>query len=191
MIGNAIAGFLGTGAAAVANSYESIATVTVSTAVSSVTFSSIPATYTHLQLRSIVRGSKVAAYSDFQFASFNSDTTYTNYTTHYLTGNGSSAGAARFPQSAGYYAVVSEQTNNTCLANSFAVSVTDILDYANTNKYKTIRRLGGWDGNGAGDVYFTSSLWMSTSAINSITITPPSANISQYSSFALYGIKGA
>lgn len=181
----------GWGALLSSTSYESIATTTVgATAVSSISFTSIPATFTHLQLRSIVRGSKVAAYSDFQNASFNSDTTYTNYVTHYTHGDGANTGSTQHTQAAGTYACLSEQANNSIAANVFAFSIADILDYANTSKYKTIRRLGGWDGNGSGESYFTSSLWMSTSAINSITITPPSGTILQYSSFALYGIKG-
>jgi hypothetical protein len=78
-------------------------------------------------------------------------------------------------------------------ASDFAVAVIDILDYANTNKYKTYRVLSGVDTNGTspvGYVDFESALWLSTSAVNSITITLPSGNYAQYSQFALYGIKG-
>ena len=72
----------------------------------------------------------------------------------------------------------------------FAAAVIDILDYANTNKNKTIRALDGLDNNGSGTVAFSSSLWSSTSAINSIEISGLGGTIQQYSSFALYGIKG-
>jgi hypothetical protein len=64
----------------------------------------------------------------------------------------------------------------------------DILDYANTNKFKTTRTLEGYDANGSGNVSLTSGLWQSTSAINSITITAV-GTFNQYSQFALYGVK--
>lgn len=68
--------------------------------------------------------------------------------------------------------------------------VVDILDYANTNKNKTIRVLAGVDNNGSGEVALNSGLWPSTSALNTIKILTTSGNLNQYSSFALYGIKG-
>jgi hypothetical protein len=43
----------------------------------------------------------------------------------------------------------------------------------------------------AGEAFFMSSLWMSTSAITSIKLYPNTGNWAQYSHFALYGIKGA
>jgi hypothetical protein len=66
----------------------------------------------------------------------------------------------------------------------------DIVDYTNTNKYKTSRAFAGFDANGSGMLAVTSGLWMSTTAINSITFTSDaSGNFAQYSSFALYGVK--
>jgi hypothetical protein len=70
----------------------------------------------------------------------------------------------------------------------------DILDYANTNKFKTIRGLSGWNNNdtvdGNGSVRFISGLWRNTAAITSLKIVPEAAvNFKQYSSFALYGVK--
>jgi hypothetical protein len=77
-------------------------------------------------------------------------------------------------------------------ANIFSGFVIDILDYANTNKYKTIRYLSGYDANGSGRVGLGSGSWRSTSAVTSITLQglEYSSNYKQYSSFALYGIKG-
>jgi len=76
-------------------------------------------------------------------------------------------------------------------ASIFGVTVTDILDYKDTNKYTTIRVLTGYDTNGAGDVLLYSGNWRSTSAVTSIVLFPASGNFNQYSQFALYGIKGA
>ena len=68
----------------------------------------------------------------------------------------------------------------------------DILDYTNTNKNTTTRALTGNETNGtAGQaILFSSGNWRNTAAITSILIYPSSGNFSQYSSFALYGIKG-
>ena len=74
-------------------------------------------------------------------------------------------------------------------ANVFAANVLDILDYANTNKYKTVKLLAGADQNGSGALGLYSGSWRSTSAITSITITP-SSSIAQYSTFELFGIRG-
>jgi hypothetical protein len=77
-------------------------------------------------------------------------------------------------------------------ASIFGVLVLDILDYANTSKTKTTRTLMGYDKNGAGKVTLTSGLWNNTSAISSISIVPKDGSSwAEYSSFALYGIKGA
>jgi hypothetical protein len=76
-------------------------------------------------------------------------------------------------------------------ASIFGVAVCDILDYTNTNKYKTVRSLSGHDQNGSGYVTLMSGSWRNTAAITSITILRDSggANLTQYSQFALYGIK--
>jgi hypothetical protein len=72
-----------------------------------------------------------------------------------------------------------------------SVMITDILDYANTNKYKTTRTLSGNEDTNA-TVAVRSALWRNTSAINTITLTQiNSSNFPQYSFFALYGIRGA
>jgi hypothetical protein len=177
------------GAAAGANSYESISTVTVSTAVSSITFSSIPATYKHLQIRYLAKTSR-AAVNDYAKLEINADTTAANYRSHTLNADGASvyAGTAANATEIGGF------PGNTN-ASMFGVGILDFLDYTNTNKYKTIRMLDGFDQNsastGAAYVALESGLWMSSSAITSIKITPGTGpNFVQYSSFALYGIKG-
>jgi len=80
---------------------------------------------------------------------------------------------------------------STAGSNVFAVTVLDLLDYANTSKNKTVRNLAGYDKNGAGQIALNSGSWMSTSAVTQIDISPRVGTLfSQYSSFALYGIKG-
>lgn len=178
---NTVFGTLSSGVAASTNSYESIATVTASGGETSLSFSSIPSTYTHLQIRGISSNASDQA----TLMRFNSDTG-SNYSWHVLYGNGTSAGAASGTSASVMYFLYSSATSSI-----FGATVTDILDYASTSKYKTLRALSGNDTNGAGDMTLYSGLWQSTSAINGITIFPASGNFRQYSSFALYGIKGS
>jgi hypothetical protein len=184
-----ILGILDSGGAAAGalGSYESIATTTVTSNVASITFSSIPATYTHLQFRFIVRTNRGTAEDAFRIT-INGDTNAANYNAHYLRGDGSSASAGEVNSGvawAGYY-----PTNSG--SSVFGAGTMDFLDYANTNKAKTMRPLGGYDANGAGYIVFSSSLWTSTAAINSIVFTFDSgSSFTQYSQLALYGIKGS
>ena len=167
----------------VETAYESIATTTVGAGgAASVTFSSIPSTYTHLQIRYLSGDSRVTSPNSNAYWTFNSDTA-ANYTIHGIYGTGSVVGV---DGSANTSSMLSLQG----YLSSFGVGVVDILDYANTNKYKTFRALSGADTNGDGVVYFSSGVWRNTNAVSTITIAPLTANIKQYSSFALYGIKG-
>ena len=170
--------------------FESIATTTLSTAAASVAFSSIPANYKHLQIRMISKESGTGTGGPNVVASLNSDTTYTNYRSHYLNGDGSSASSGGV-QAGGYFCLVGNTaTSNASYPNMFGVMVVDILDYANTSKYKTLRCLWGHDRNGTGEVGLDSSLWMNTAAITSISFSiAGGTNFVQYSQFALYGIK--
>jgi len=75
-------------------------------------------------------------------------------------------------------------------ASTSAASVTDILDYTNTNKVTTFRTLGGADLNGSGRITFTGGFWNNTAAWNTLKVLPNSGNFEAGSKFALYGIKG-
>lgn len=168
------------------NSYESIATTTLGSAAASVTFSSIPATYTHLQIRVTARCAGAYTGTTAVRATYNSDTTLTNYWTHYLRGNGTAAASAA--NNGPNYTFMIPDNNNT--ANCFGGAVVDILDYANTNKNTTTRALSGGDFNGSGEIYLSSVSWNNTAAVSNIVLTAYDGNMMQYSSFALYGIKG-
>lgn len=166
------------------SAYDALGTVTVpSGGLSSITFAGIPQTgYSHLQLRGIIQN----ASANPVVAQFNGDTNYVNYSSHALYGTGSAAGAFA-DVGAGYPFIDLFQAPTS---TQFAAGVVDILDYASTNKNKTVRTLGGWDGNGSGFISLMSGSWMNSStAINSILIKASSGNINQYSQFALYGVK--
>ena len=164
-------------------SYESISTVTIGAGgASSATFSSIPNTYTHLQLRFMATAASAATGILLQI---NSDGG-SNYARHSLFGNGTSAGSSGVT------------TNNAPYIQSYAADTTttnpttgiiDLLDYANTNKNKVVRVLTGTDKNGSGGIEFNSLLWMNTNAITTLVVYG-TQNFAQNSSFALYGIQG-
>lgn len=174
-----------------ATSYESIATTTVGPGGAlSVTFSSIPSTYQHLQIRGISRAIRVGQTGAELAVQFNSDATTTNYRSHLLNGDGSGASAQSDQAFGGVYAL--RVPGSSALANNQGSFVIDILDYASTVKNKTTRILTGYDNNGSGYISLASGVWLNSStAISSVSIIPAYAtSIDQYSSFALYGIKG-
>lgn len=192
MIGAITAGLFSAGTPAVTNSYESIATVTVgSGGVANIEFTSIPSTYKHLQIRGFSQINRATYPIDDFGITVNSDTA-NNYTSHVLYGDGASAGAYASAPRGNYWG---NGLASTDAGSGWTATVLDFLDYANSNKYKTLRWLGGWDTNGTvagygGRVGLASGVWMNTNAISSVKITPVNGNFNQHTKFALYGIKG-
>jgi len=183
------------------NSFESIATTTLSTATSTITFSSIPQTYKHLQLRHIARTTNASTNGNM-YVRLNGDTG-NNYSWHRFEayGNGiSSTGQSSQPA----FAVGGLMTGANSITNAFGAGILDILDYTDTNKMKTIKTLTGYENNGTGSagndqgyLNLNSALWfkagsgVTSDAVNSITITiNGGGNFAANSQFALYGIKG-
>ena len=173
------------------NSYESIATTTVGAGgASTITFSSIPSTYKHLQIRLIGKNSR-AVTSDSTYMYYNGDNSSNLYALHYLYGDGASSGSGGLANRNEMYILYITSANAT--ANYFGAAVIDILDYADTNKYKTMRQIGGdiYNSSALGEFGMSSGLWRNTAAINSITFFGGGSIVfSQYTQIALYGIKG-
>lgn len=167
--------------------FDSIATTTVTTSTATISFTSIPQTYRHLQIRAIGRATGTTGAGENTLVSFNSDTTAANYGFHNILGDGASATAQYF----GLSRVIANAafTTDTTAASIFGVFVADILDYTNTNKYKTIRTLNGQDQNGSGRMMLNSLLWSNTAAISRIDLTCGAGNFAQYTKIALYGVK--
>ena len=160
--------------------YDSIATTTVgSGGTATITFSSIPATYTHLQIRFLAQGGAVGLNCRMN------GNTSADYTSHFVYGDGSGVTAQG----------TTGETFIPCgrlpTSSYFGAGVIDILDYKDTNKYKTLRSLAGNDQNGSGSMWLFSGLYQYTTAVSSLTFFSSTGNLAQYSSFALYGIKGA
>ncbi len=180
VIASGISGNLVTGA------YESIMTTTLGSATNTISLTSIPSTYKHLQLRMFAAKSGSSGIADATVY-FNNDTSaiYTKSWTFTFDGGGpyTSRGTSSSGFSLGYFA-----TNGSGVWGSY---VMDLIDYSNTNKYKVAQYLNGVEKTSAGTtvvVHGTGS-WMSNSAITSIQISCGD-NIVAGSTFALYGIKG-
>lgn len=166
--------------------YDSIATVDLSGgAASSITFSSIPSTYKHLQIRGISRNTAAA---DDMILRFNSDSG-SNYAWHVIRGNGSAATATNGAPTTAIEQGIMIYSGQ--LANAFSVNIIDVVDYADTSKFKTLKVLNGSELNGSGAVTIGSGVWRSTSAVSTVVLTMGGGgNFAQYSHFGLYGIKG-
>ena len=163
--------------------YEPIATTTLGSAASSITFSSIPNTFTDLRL--IFVGTALGTDYLNLFCRLNSDTG-TNYSLTRLSGDGSTAQSA-------------QQSNQTriVVANQSALRLTipkcytmDIFSYAGSTN-KTMLCTGAEDENGSGTVVRSVNLWRSTSAIDTILLYPSSANFASGTTATLYGITKA
>jgi hypothetical protein len=156
--------------------FESIATYTVgATSQASIDFTSIPSTYKHLQVRIL---QMTGAGTVDPKMRFNGATT--NYYMHSIYNTNPTV--STYNDSAAMPYLYNETAQP-------AVVIIDILDYANTNKNKVSRTLGGYDANGSGYLFYRSQAWFQTTAINQITFVANNRNFEQYSSFALYGIK--
>lgn len=183
---NSIVGLLGDGGGA-ANSYESIATAVGTGSSGTITFSSIPNTYKHLQIRGILKETNSGSFDDPVYMRFNGDTG-ANYSYHSLYGNGSGANAF---SGSSQTSIVAYGTPSNNFTNVFGGAILDILDYADTNKFKTTRWLNGFDSNTTtGSINLASGNWRSTSAITSISFITAAGNWTTNTTLALYGIKG-
>jgi len=163
---------------AAGNTYEAIATQTLGSAAASVTFSSIPSTYTDLVLVTGAIGT-----GDLQINGRVNSDTGTNYSTTYLAGNGTSAVSARQSSASSfgtdYYFSVTTNGN---------VTILQFMNYANTTTNKTILSRSNAADKG---VMATVSLWRNTAAINSITLLASANNFNIGSTFSLYGVLNA
>lgn len=167
-----------------AGSFESIASATGTGSSGTITFSSIPSTYQHLQIRYMFQ---TVVAGNAMYLTFNNDTA-ANYVQQRLYGNGSTTTVgASTAQSR--ISVDSQATGPT--ATSPVVGIIDIQNYGSTTQNKTLRALAGIDANGSGDANLISGLWLSTSAVNRIDLTLGSSSYTTSTVIALYGIKGA
>jgi len=184
-LANASARGYRTFAAAAAGAYESIASFTP-TSGSSVTFTSIPSTYTSLQIRYAIRTTGSGAILTLRPNSTSSSI----YAYHELIGDGTTAAVFGFAtQTLAQGSGDQVGTGSTNLT----VGIIDVHEYASTTQNKTIRVFSGTDNNGTGEVALISGLFGATTAISSFQLTVGGTTFlaAGGSTFALYGIKGA
>ena len=148
-------------------------------AVSTITFNSIPSTYKHLMVRFNLVFGTAGGYVRIKL---NGDTTVGNYASHYLTGNGNATGAVGSVSTFGYFPLF---VYTGILATYPNVGIVDIIDYANANKNKTIKALAGNNNSPAGSAEIDSGVWLSTSAITSLTVD---ATNTFTGTISLYGV---
>jgi hypothetical protein len=160
--------------------YEPIATTTLGSSATEISFSDIPNTYTDLRL--VFTGTTTTGSS--AYIRFNSDTG-SNYSRVELYANGSAAFS-------------SGGTNGTVLSVVYdSLSTTlpsfitaDIFGYA-SSKFKTVATSASQDVNGSGSVGVNVGLWRSTSAITSVSVLVLSGNLAAGSRATIFGIKAA
>jgi hypothetical protein len=177
--------------------FDSIATVSVGAGGSdTITFSSIPATYTHLQIRAIFKNEYLTYGGAQNFTWRCNGDTAGNYASQSMHATGDTAAAATTVTSevnATYMTFPHLNVSDNVANDRYAICIMEVQDYRNTNKFKTFRNIGGVEQKGTSgftsSTVFQSGLWRSTAAITSIVITGY-GDFKQYSHFALYGIKG-
>jgi hypothetical protein len=151
------------------------------TTASYIEFTSIPQTYKSLQIRFFAGFNTQPGFASGK-SYLNGDTTNTNYKSHQLNGDGSSTTSTAY--SVPYLPISTGPDGYPC------AYVIDVLDYTSTSKNKTIRALGGWDGNGSGQIILGSAVWLNTNAVTSYRIQCDGGySWKQYTSATLYGIK--
>ena len=161
--------------------YEPIATQTLASAASSITFSSIAASWTDLKLILVATATTAAPDAIIRF---NNDTG-TNYSRTNLIGTGSSAISNRYSNTANLeldYSGIS-----TATPSFYEI---DIFSYAGST-YKTLLCKTAEDKSGSGDVFANVGLWRSTTAITSIKLELSAYNYAIGTTATLYGIKAA
>lgn len=178
------------GSAAGGGAMELISTQILGTAAATITFSSIPQTYKHLQVRVVGRFSANSSGNVDLSMRVNGDTVSGHYAWHQLIGNGSSA-TFNTATSTNYIAA-GVVPNNLATTNTFSGTVIDVLDYTSASKNKTIRALGGVAPASTLQVQLASGLWISTAAVTSLSFFD-GMNVTNFmvgTRISLYGVLG-
>jgi hypothetical protein len=173
----------GAGEPALVSDFELIATAFGTGSSGVITFSSIPQTYKHLQIRYTAKNSSSATQMNITMNAITSGV----YSRHSLLGNGSSVTSTAATSQTAIPLVESMASSTT--ASAVAAGVIDLLDYSSTSKNTTLRAFYGMADN-INRVYLSSGLYNQTTAVSSLTLTASANNFAALSRFSLYGIKG-
>jgi len=177
----------GAGGGVAANSFDLLETTILTTTTATITFSNLNSysAYKHLQIRAVMKDDAGSANLNRVDMRFNSDTG-SNYTYHYLNGNGTvmESAAATSQTRLQFFDVIAGGSDTY----TYGAIVIDILDFSNTSKNSTVRSLGGGIAGSERDISLASGAWLNTAAITSISIFG-NFNYASGSRFSLYGIK--
>jgi len=170
---------------------ETIATTYLEADAATVTFSSIPATYEHLQLRMNIRTLRTSNLETTGMQ-LNGDTAG-NYETHRMYGQTTSTAAGGEVATTRLYATGQMPTSIMPPRTLYGAGLVDFLDYANSNKNTTILFQSGENDDTYPYMTFGSGLWEDTSAVSTILLYPAngSAGFMRGSVFTLYGLKSS
>jgi hypothetical protein len=170
---------------AAGNTYTPIATQTLASTAGSVTFSSIPGSYTDLVF--VINARTVSATTGVQFFCRMNGDGATNYSWTQMSGNGSSTSSDRLTSDA--YCRLGIVTGSSAASGTFSPNIINFQNYKNTTTNKTILTRASLGNN---DVAASVSLWRSTAAITSVVFYVGGlANWEVGSIFTLYGIAAA
>ena len=158
--------------------YEKIQSTTLGSAASTITFSSIPNTFTDLRLV-IVCTTSAETNMCLQF----NDITTTVYSGTFLRGNGASATSGKLTN---WDSVVLDTPTSTSTTIPHLFTA-DIFSYAGSTNKSVLGTMSA-DRNGSGGVNASVSLWRNTAAITKITIYGAGANLNAGTTATLYGI---
>jgi len=175
---------------AVPSSFDSIATISGTGSSGTITFSSIPSTYTALQFRILGRTSAEQTNTDL-YVKYNSSTS--GYANHSIQGNGTAV-ETKYDTNGSYIIIYQSITGNSVSSGTMGSAIIDIHDYASSTRNKTLKAISGREtnlGSSQSAIWLSSGFLNNTSAISSISFTLGSGNWTTNSSIALYGIKGA
>ena len=164
--------------------YTAIATVTVgSGGAANIEFTSIPGTYTDLLIKFSGRASTTETAFSLQF---NGNTSTANYSYRTLQGDGANVSSTN-ETSLGFIGARINPSDST--ASTFGNAEIYIPNYASSNQKSVSIDSVSENNATTARMMLTAGLWNQTSAITSIKLYVVSANLAQYSTATLYGIK--
>ncbi len=177
---------------------EAISTTYLEADAASVTFSSIPATYEHLQLRCNLKSNRTNSSDPVRVCLGDSSDspvdTGSGYYSHYLSGNGSNAGAGVFGSTSLRIGRVAGSKTDENAAN-YGTTVIDIFDYANANKNTTVLGIGGLAGVSSATgtvVVLASGIWETASVVTAVRVeAADGSGWIRGTEVTLYGLKSS
>ena len=175
-----------------ASTYVLISSNVLASSTASVTFSSIPQTYTDIIVSMSVRTDQAVQRNLFNIFPNSETTSSTNGSQTSLYNNGSSASSAATSSSYPYRNIF-DANGSSSTASTFSSVQIYIPNYTSTSNYKPASTFGASENNSTGDAFvgLQAELYSSTSAITQLVITTSGFNWVSGSSFYLYGIKNS